>query len=175
MNLKIKLFDSVEYQLKLLDTDNIYIGTSLDILDMRELPSSITKIPVSISNLDKILGNFNRAVPFVCAEEDRYLYEWVSNRLKSPIVPKISPFLDYIHPNDGDIFIKLERSTFCFELVKITTFVECSFEDARKTTMLCNKAQTLNKLASRHSAFSPQELSKLREGTFVNRRQHESR
>lgn len=170
MNLKIKLFDSVEYQLRLLSTDDVYIGTSLDILDTREQPCSITKIPISISNIDRILEQFGKPVPFVCAEEDRYLYEWTANRLRAPVVPKITPFLDYIHPKDGDIFIKLESTTFCFELVKITTFMECSFEDARKTKMLQNRAHPLQKLAVTNSAASPEELCRLREGTFIKRK-----
>lgn len=170
MNLKIKLFDSVEYQLRLSAADNIYIGTSLDILDTEDKPCSITKIPVSISNIDKILERFGKPVAFVCAEEDRYLYEWTCSRLQTPIVPQITPFLDYLHPKDGDIFIKLERNTFCFELVKITTFMECAFEDARKTSLLNNRAVQLEKLANKHSGVPPLELAKLREGTFLNRR-----
>lgn len=170
MNLKIKLFNSVEYLLKLASTDNLYITTSLDSLDTKEKPCSITKIPISIHNLDKLLSEFSKPVPFICSEADRYLYEWAAGRLRAPIVPKISPFLDYIDPKDGDICIKLERSTFCFELIKVTTYMECVFEDARKTPLLHNRALDLTKLSSRHSNASSLELEKMRGGTFLPRR-----
>jgi hypothetical protein len=96
----------------------VYIVSSLDLLDTKDVPFAMVKVSTSVASLKEILKNLECEVYFVCPNLlDVDLLDWTREKLEVPI-DSIPSFLDYFHPENEDIFVKLDPNTLCFEIIK---------------------------------------------------------